>query len=353
VVPAPPVALHRLIAPMAIWSDFVVTVPWDVWMSTGDPDLLRSQYHGAKDWIDNGIPRIDSGLWNRDVYQFGDWLDPAAPPDDPGAATTPPPYVADAYLVHVTRLVAQMAASQKLDDEAAHYSAWASNLTKAFQDAWIYSNGSVAYETQTGLVLPLQFSLFSDPQDAQAAAQRLKAKVAANEFKIGTGFAGTHLIGHALTKYGLSDTFYKLLLQTKDPSWLYQVAMGGTTTWERWDSMLPNGTVNPGAMTSFNHFSHGSVASWIHANVGGLEPLEPGWRRFKVHAIPGGGITWAKAKYESPYGVVSVHWRIDGDRYVLDLDVPPNTVAEVWMPSEHGSSQVVGSGRFTFHSHVV
>ena len=351
VVPAPPTVLEGLLKPVALWSDAVVTIPWDIWMSTGDVEMLQSHYRCAKDWIDRGIPRTSNGLWNRDAFQFGDWLDPAAPPDDPGAATTSPVYVADAYLVHVTRLLGHFAAALELLDDANYYGAWATNLTAAFQEAWIHQNGTTAYESQTGLVLPLRFSLFSVSQHAEAAAKRLEAKVAANDFKIGTGFAGTHLIGHTLTDYGLSDSFYKMLFQTETPSWLYQVGMGGTTTWERWDSMLPDGSINPGEMTSFNHYSSGSVASWIHSTVGGLEPIEPGWKRFRVRAIPGGPVRSAISTYQSPYGRISAGWRLDRHRFVLELEVPPNTVAEVILPGEDASSnRVVGSGIYTFKS---
>ena len=74
-------------------------------------------------------------------------------------------------------------------------------------------------------------------------------------------------------------TAYRLLTETSCPSWLYPVTMGATTVWERWDSMLPDGTINPGEMTSFNHYALGAVADWLHRVVGGLVPESPGWGR--------------------------------------------------------------------------
>ncbi|MBE3048639.1 hypothetical protein IMZ48_40300 [Candidatus Bathyarchaeota archaeon] len=241
-----------------------------------------------------------------------------------------------------------MAAVLELDDDAEHYSAWTSDLTTAFQEAWINSDGMTANETQTGLVLPLYFSLFADTQHAEEAAGRLKTLVEENDYKIGTGFAGTHLIGHALSQYNMSDTFYGMLTQTEVPSWLYQVEMGGTTTWERWDSMMPDGSVNEGEMTSFNHYSAGSVASWIHGKIGGLEPLEPAWRRFKVEVVPGGVVDSAETVYYSPYGRISTSWKVESGEFSLNLEVPPNSVAEVVLPN--GESEVVGSGQYEFKS---
>ena len=348
VVPAPPSMLEGFLMPTAIWSDAVVAIPWDIWTSTGDHELLQAQYQCAKDWVDNGVNRTVSGLWDRGAFQFGDWLDPAAPPDDPGDASTSPVYVADAYLVYITKILAQMAAVLELDEDEEHYTSWATNLTAAFQEAWIDADGKTANETQTGLVLPLYFSLFSDQEHAGAAAERLRTLVEDNGFKIGTGFAGTHLMGHTLSEYNMSDTFYEMLFQTESPSWLYQVEMGGTTTWERWDSMLPDGSLNSGEMTSFNHYSHGSVASWIHDRIGGLKPLEPGWKRFKVEVIPGELLAWANTTYHSPYGKVSTSWRTEGGSFFLEVEVPPNTIAEVILPG--GESKTVGSGRYGFES---
>ena len=117
--------------------------------------------------------------------------------------------------------------------------------------------------------------------------------VADGGYHIQTGFAGTPFVTDALTLTGHLDDAYRLLLQTECPSWLYPVTMGATTIWERWDSMLPDGTINPGQMTSFNHYALGAVADWMHRTIGGIAPLEPGLREVLVAPQPGGGITWA------------------------------------------------------------
>ncbi len=118
--------------------------------------------------------------------------------------------------------------------------------------------------------------------------------------RIGTGFLGTPLVCDALTGTGHVDTAYRLLTQRSCPSWLYQVDLGATTVWERWDSMLDDGNVNPGEMTSFNHYALGAVADWIHRTVAGLAPAEPGYRRLLIRPRPGGGLTWARAEHDTP-----------------------------------------------------
>ena len=121
-------------------------------------------------------------------------------------------------------------------------------------------------------------------------------------YHIQTGFAGTPFVTDALTLTGHLDDAYRLLLQTECPSWLYPVTMDATTIWERWDSMLPDGTINPGEMTSFNHYALGAVADWMHRTIGGIAPGEPGYRTVRVAPRPGGGIEWAKSSLRTPYG---------------------------------------------------
>lgn len=313
--------------------------------------MLKEQHAGAKAWIDSGIPRNGDGLWDRSARQFGDWLDPLAPYDNPGAATTNATYVSDAYLVYVTDLLAKISAALGLSSDAQYYQTWHANLTTIFQNTWLCPNGTSQYETQTGLTLPLYFSLFASPSHEEAAVKRLRSIIAKNNYFVGTGFAGTHLLGLALTKHNSSEDFYKMLLQTSVPSWLYQVVMGATTTWERWDSMLPNGTLNPGEMTSFNHYSIGSVANWMHQVIGGLAPAAPGWKRIQVRPVPGGGITNANATFLSPYGQVSSQWYVDADGLTLNVRVPPNTVADITLPASNKTAsytKTVGSGKYSF-----
>ncbi|KAJ5999908.1 hypothetical protein N7481_000317 [Penicillium waksmanii] len=366
---APPYVIPNVLgdsSATSIWGDSIVAVPWQLFQSFGDKEMLKEQYAGAKDWIDKGVLRNEVGLWNRSTFQYADWLDPKAPPDDPGDATTDKYLVSDAYLIHSTELVANMSTRLSLTENAEKYTKARAKLTNAFQDAWVSQNGTVANETQTGLTLPLYFRLFSDPTHYTSATKRLVNLVKENEYKVGTGFAGTHILGHTLSEYGAVDSFYGMLMQEEDPGWLFQVVMNGTTTWERWDSMLANGSVNSGSMTSFNHYAVGSVGSWIHENIGGLTPSEPGWKKFNVEVRPGGGLTEATTKFTSAYGLISTHWTIDMSKendkclkeekvFHLTVQVPPNSQATIQLPSSGSEKKpiVVGSGVHEYNSCVV
>lgn len=333
-------------SPAAFWGDVSVAGPWNLFQAFGDKDMLKEQYTQSQNWIDKGIPRKEDRLWDRSGPQFGDWLDPKAPPENAGAATTHPYLVADAYLVRMTELLANMSAALGDNANTDEYNTQHTDLRSKFQQSWM-TNGEMANRTQTAYALALTFGLYTDAGQKSAAAATLRDIVSKNDFLVGTGFAGTPALAPALQGIGATEDFYSMLLQTKVPSWLYQVVMNGTTTWERWDSLLQDGHVNPGSMTSFNHYAFGAVADWIHRTIGGLAPAEPGWQTVAVAPVPGGGITSADTKYVSSYGEVRAKWAISGGKFKLELWVPPNSKANVKLPKGDKVTHV-GSGYHQF-----
>ncbi|KAE9365400.1 glycoside hydrolase family 78 protein [Stipitochalara longipes BDJ] len=337
----------------AIWGDVAVMLPWSIFLATGDVSLLSRQYGSMKSWLE-AIPRRENGLWNyTSEWKLGDWLDPAAPADSPGDATTDPTLVADAFLVHITTIMAEVSIKLNNAAETASYTSQAYNLRKEFAHEYITASGLLAADTQTAFALAISFSLFPTTSQEARAGARLSHIVRANSrFKIATGFAGTRFIGDALTKVGESNLFYRMLMERKNPSWLYPVTMGATTIWERWDSMLPDGRVNPGEMTSFNHYALGAVAGWMHGVILGLGIVEPGWKVFRITPVPGAKLKWAEGKYLSGYGECAVRWEIrdaegEGKLFWMRVKVPPNTTAQVNLPGSD-EVEIVGSGTYTW-----
>ena len=121
--------------------------------------------------------------------------------------------------------------------------------------------------------------------------------------------------------------------------------MGATTIWERWDSIRPDGTINPSGMTSLNHYALGAVAAWLHRVVGGIEAIEPGYRRVRIAPQPGGGLTSATTGHDTVHGAIAVTWRIDGAEMVLEVTVPDGVEAEVVLPLHpDAATATVGAG---------
>ncbi|KAJ6785286.1 hypothetical protein PWT90_01086 [Aphanocladium album] len=342
--------------PQCAWHDVAVLTPWDLYNSSGDVAILRRQYNSMKAWVDQGIPRGANGLWDQDVWQYGDWLDPSAPPDQPGNGSTDSHLVADAHLVHVLETMYTVSSLLGEVDDASRYAEEASKTKKLFQSEYITPSGLVVGDTTTAYSLAIMFGLLDGTGQLRKSGSRLSHLVHNADYRISTGFVGTPLITHALTRTGNAQVAYRMLLEKACPSWLYPISMGATTIWERWDSMLPDGSINPGTMTSFNHYALGSVVDWLHKTVGGISPAEPGWKKILVQPVPGGTLTSANVAYDGPYGRIECAWGISQDRtFSLSVVVPPNCTAVVILPStcagvadrtEEGV--VVGSGAHAF-----
>ncbi|KAF9873846.1 hypothetical protein CkaCkLH20_08580 [Colletotrichum karsti] len=342
--------------PNAVWDDVVVVVPWELYRASGDTAILERHYDSMQAWVDRGIIRGADSLWDEDVWQLGDWLDPAAPPSEPGMGKTDGVLVADAYLIRVTGILAEVAAILGGASDSARYASQRVTLIETFQHKYITSRGLMASDTQTAYALAITNGLIKSPTQRSTVTARLIRSVRQAQFRVSTGFAGTPIILHALSTIGHHQYAYRMLFEKQCPSWMYPVVMGATTIWERWDSMLHDGSINPGDMTSFNHCSLGSVVNWLHEVVAGLKAKVPGWKQIEVRPVPGGPLTHASARHISPYGEVESSWKISGGRFVLRLTVPPNCTAYVVLPDKHRSYVTgqddegvwVGSGRHNF-----
>jgi alpha-L-rhamnosidase len=328
----------------AAWGDAATVVPSVLHERFGDEGVLAAQFDSMKAWTDRiaGLAGKD-GLWSGG-FQFGDWLDPAAPPDDPAAARTDPDLVATAHLVRSAELTARAAEILGRSDDARHYADLAATARDAFAREFVSPSGRVLGDAPTAYALALVWDLLPTPEQRTHAGRTLADLVRKAGFRVATGFVGTPLITDALTLAGEPELAYRLLLERGCPSWLYPVTMGATTIWERWDSMLPDGSINPGQMTSFNHYALGAVADWLHRVVAGLAPAAPGYRRMLVRPVPGGGLTSAGASHETPYGRAAVAWERADGRLRLDVEVPVGVRAEVHVPGR-GEPVEVGHGR--------
>lgn len=306
----------------AVWGDVATLVPFAIYEATGDVDVLRRSWKLMQRWVD-GVERLagPTRVWDEG-FQYGDWLDPTAPPEEPARGATETALVATGYFAHSAGLLSTAAALLGDDAAHAHYRALRDEIVAAFRQRFILPDGTLTSDSQTAYAIALQLNLVDDATRT-VAGDRLRALVRSADHRVGTGFVGTPLILDALVAAGAVEDAYGLLLQRQAPSWLYAVSMGATTIWERWDSMLPDGSIHPGGMTSFNHYAFGAVADWLHSTVAGLQSSAPGWTAIRIAPQPHAAIGAASATRETSFGSASVSWRLDDTGALeLDIDVP-------------------------------
>ncbi|MCH6470158.1 alpha-L-rhamnosidase [Sinomonas terrae] len=324
----------------ALWSDASVWVPWAVWQAYGDRRVLEEAFPSMTSHARRVRGKLsENGLWDTG-FQFGDWLDPDAPPHAPAEAKADTGVVAALCAYRTADLVAQTAAVLGDPEAEAEFREMAEEMRAAFTRHCLH-DGVIESDCTTVYALAIVFGILGGA-DREFAGRRLAELVEASGYRISTGFAGTPFVTDALTATGHLDTAYRLLLQTENPSWLYPVTMGATTIWERWDSMLPDGTINPGEMTSFNHYALGAVVDWLHRTVGGLAPLEPGYRRILIAPQPGGDLEWAETSLETPHGLASVRWEVADEKLHLTAVVPEG--AEAVLRLAGTDDEILGAG---------
>lgn len=331
--------------PMAAWSDAITLVPWTLWERFGDRSGLATLYDSMKAWVEVVRGQARDDLWERG-FQLGDWLDPTAPPQNPAKARTSSAIVASAYYFRSTQTLARTAAVLGHTDDAETYTQLAERIRAAFTDTYVTANGRMVSDAHTGYALVLAFDIVTDDALRTKLGARLAEIVRSHGYRIGTGFVGTPIICDALARAGQRDVAHRLLLERDCPSWMYPISMGATTIWERWDSMLPDGSINPGQMTSFNHYALGAVIDWLHRDIGGIAPASPGYQDVLIRPRPG-LLTSSESTFEGPYGTIRVRWTLTEGVLHVDVTVPPNSRATVDLSDDHEPVQI-GSGEHHF-----
>ncbi|HEX3814902.1 MAG TPA: family 78 glycoside hydrolase catalytic domain [Mycobacteriales bacterium] len=315
------------------WGDAIEIIPIALHRVFGDPRFVAETYTATCHWL-TYLERTSVDLI-RENPVFGDWL---------AIANTPGDLVATAFFAFAAKLAAESARLLDRDTEADRWDELFGRVRKAFRARFVEGGGRVVGGSQTAYVLALHFGLL-DADEIPRAAAHLVTELESRNWHLTTGFLGTPYLLSALSEAGHLDAAYLLLLQDTFPSWLYPVVHGDATTiWERWDSWSDSrGFQDPG-MTSFNHYAYGAVGDWIYRNVGGIADAAPGYRESLIRPRPGGGLSWARTSYESVYGRIATSWQQDGSEFSLEVTIPPNTTAEVWVPtSDPGSIRESGA----------
>ena len=321
------------------WGDAGVICPWTIWQAYDDVRIIETCWEPMTRFMKW---RKDTSRDNLGIAHGNDWGDWLAQ-----GGKTPLEFVDTIYFAISSKKMSEMAAAIGRNDESTAYAEQFENIKTAFNAKYVEADGSVNVPTQTAQVL----ALFADliPEDTRkATGQKLADMIAENENRMSTGFLGTRPLLPVLSSVGQHDLAV-LLLQSHDfPSWGYEVDQGATTIWERWDSYTKEdgfGRHNA-AMNSFSHYSFGAVCEWMFCTLAGIESDGPGFNKITIQPTPATRgsnpkydvIDWVKSSYDSIHGTIVSNWKVDGDQFILDVTIPTNTSATLYLPStERGS----------------
>ena len=324
------------------WGDAATICPWEVYFAYGDKNLLKTQYHSMKKWVEYIKSQGDNPyLWNTG-FHLGDWLAIDAPSGSFEGSTSKD-FIATAYYAYSTKLISRAAEELGYVEDKQYYDDLYNKILENFNLEFVTPNGRVCDNTQTAQAMALAFDLV---KDKERIAKTLNQLVTNNGDKLTTGFLGTPYLCDALLENGYVKKAFDLLLQEEYPSWLFSVKMGATTIWEHWDGIKPDGTFWSDGMNSYNHYAYGSIADFMYKKIGGIVPVLPGYKKILIKPILDERITHAETSIVTMYGKVSTKWKVENNIFCLKVEIPCNTTAIVELPD--GQVFEVGSGKYNF-----
>ena len=316
------------------WADACTIIPWNMYLLYGDKRIVEQQYPTMKAWVNYMKKNSKNDLWNTG-YHFGDWLFYRPFDDNDGRAAVTDKYlIAQSFYAYSTQLLINAARVLGKLTDANEYSELLRKIKEAYIKEYVTQSGRLVSNTQTAYVLALNFDLLPEPL-RPIAAQRLVDNIKSYGTQLTTGFLGTPYLCHVLTRFGYDSTAYQLLFRDKYPSWLYPVKMGATTIWERWDGIKPDSSFQTPSMNSFNHYAYGAIGDWMYRTVAGIniDEEQPGYKKINIQPHLTDSLRFAAATLETYYGKVSSEWKKDNRTTILNVEIPANTTAVIYIPA--------------------
>ena len=334
------------------WGDVACIMPWEIYVSYGSKKLLKKHLPMMKKWVEYmHSTGPEEYLW-LGGYHYGDWLAMDAGEDSYVGATSCD-LIASAFFAYSSSLVVK--ACKALGEDASYYEELNKNVVKAFRGYFMENGlpkevlpmteckpngkGSTVDAlhrgmTQTAITLILKFGLYEE-NERKGLIEKLAELIKNNDNRMTTGFVGTPYILHVLSDNGYTDLAYTLLMQEKNPSWLYSVTHGATTMWEHWNSLKEDGSFWSDAMNSFNHYAYGAVYDWIFGVAAGIKPSETdvAYKTVNIKPHPDKVLGFIDASIETRNGKIKVHWYYKGEKVYYEFEIPSGVTAKVTLPS--------------------
>lgn len=324
------------------WGNAVTILPEMMYRQFGDEEALPRQYESMKLFVEAEIRKMGKkNLWIGP--SLGDWLAMGKGIAWQAMHNNP---VSNAFIVHDLKVISETAERLGKREDAARYRRQLAATTDAYIKKFVSKNGIVAKDYQSAYIMALKYVL---PEGE--LRERVRKNFVANIRKNGlqTGFFATEHLLPLLVEAGEQKLAYDVLLQENCPGWMYQVKCGATTTWERWDALKPDGTVNEEKMAgsgenmvSFNHYAFGSVGEFYYQYILGIRPEKPGFAKLHFAPYPDERLGGVSGSYLSVAGKIESAWRYEADGCHIRLATPVEAV--VLLPD--GRSENVPAGTY-------
>lgn len=320
------------------WGEAATVIPWNVYLHYGDKGILERQYDSMKAWVEY-MHREDQKYGDKKLWQsgfhYGDWLALDGKVKGGVYGATDPFLIASAYYYYSTNIVAKAANILGKEEDAAFYQKLASDIKEAYGKEYFTSTGRLSVDTMTGYVVSLFMGLTPDFA-YERTVKGLFNKIKLNGYHLSTGFVGTPYLCRTLSDTNLNSIAYDLLMEKGFPGWLYEVLMGATTIWERWNSVLPDGKISGTEMNSLNHYAYGSIVEWMYRNMIGIQPVEeaPGFKKALLAPMPSYQIQSAKADLDTASGHYHCGWELlDQTHITVKVQIPFDASAKLVLPN--------------------
>ncbi|RLD09759.1 MAG: alpha-L-rhamnosidase [Chlamydiae bacterium] len=318
------------------WAEAGIICPWILYEVYGDTEVLKKQYNSMTCFINYLIKLSGKKFLPPKKYHcYGDWLN--------HNADTPKDIIYMAYFAYSADLMSRIANVLGKKSDVKKYKNLFDKIKLAFNKKFVNQYYRIYGDTQTCYILALAYNLLNK-EGEKVAAKYLVEKIKERNYHISTGFVGTKDIMIVLEKIDRNDIAYKLLLNETYPSWGFSIKNGATTIWERWNGWTPEQGFGNAKMNSYAHYAYGTVYLWIAENIGGIRQESTAFKKLIIKPCPGGNIKNAKCEYNSINGKIISNWSISKKIFKLNVEIPVNTTAKVYLPTKN-KSDVKESGR--------
>lgn len=329
----------------AIWSDAATLIPDTLLHFTGSYAEVSEYYPLMCDWVDY-VSQLNPGPLYTEGFQLGDWLAQDGITSQSFKGGTDDTFLASVYRMVSASITASLARILGLQEDVTKYNAIADSTRSAIMDTYFTPVGRLSLDTQAAYVTALRFGLW---RDKEVLLDQFRRRLKYDNYQIRCGFAGAPLLCSVIAEHGMSDLACDLLLHRGFPGWMYAVELGATTIWERWNSLLPDGSISGTGMNSLNHYAYGSVIEFVYAYLAGLRPGSHGFRDAVIAPQPDIRLQHLNCSCRTISGQYVCNWCILNDGQLkIHIEVPFGCTAQVTLPYSTCTPFVVSAGTYEY-----